>query len=553
MLYEIWCDKFISNGKPRGIIRFNNGLNVIKGHDSGTNSIGKSTFLLAIDFAFGGNIYAEDKRLINKIGHHTINYCFKFNEDFHYFSRNTEKPNEVNICNPDYSIKETISLDEYTSKLLELHQINLPNISFRQIVGRYFRVYGRGSSNERKPLASYDGEPPKDSLISLLKLFNGYTPIEQLFLTIKEKDERKKAIVCADKYNLVTIIKSKKDYQKNLSDIERLNDELQSLARFGRQELLYLEPQQAEQAAEYKSRYETLTRRKKQLWARYYAIKDNAERTRPSTTQDFEALLRFFPNSDIKLLSDIESFHSKLTTILSDEFKSSMSEILNMINEISVELTYLDLLLKDLEVPKRIADSTLKAYAQTQNQINELKRQNDLYVAKREIEEDIRKLRAEYQKLFTDIYKEITKNINDVMEKLNNYIYGQNVVAPILTVSKSTSYTFGTDVDGGTGTNYKNLILLDLASLQLTLLPTFAHDTILFHNIGQEPMAKILELYNECKKQVFIAIDESTKYATNAQKIIEDNTVLKLSSNGNELFGSSWVVKITDTEITEQV
>lgn len=551
MLYEIWCDKFISNGEPRGIIRFNNGLNVIKGHDSGTNSIGKSTFLLAIDFAFGGKVYAEDKRLINKIGHHTINFCFKFGENYCYYSRNTEKPQEVNVCNPDYSVKETISLDDYAIKLLNMYQIELPKITFRQVVGRYFRVYGRDSSNEKQPLASYLGESAKDSLIAFLKLFNGYMPIEDLLLKLKDNEERKKALICADKYNLVTIIKSKKNYQTNLEDIERLTDELQSLARFGRQDLLYLEPQQAEQAAEYKSRYETLTRKKKQLWAKYYTIKNNAERTRPSTTQDFEALLRFFPNSDIKLLSDIESFHSKLTTILSDEFKSSMSEILKLINEISIELTSLDSLLKELDVPKRIADNTLKAYAQTQNQINELKRQNDLYVEKKKIEDDIRNLKKEYDKLFVDIYKKTADDINNVIAELNEYIYGKNVVAPTLTVSKPNSYTFATDVDGGTGTNYKNLILLDLASLQLTPLPTIAHDTILFHNIGQEPMAKILELYNKSEKQIFIAIDESTKYATNAQKIIEENTVLKLSANGNELFGSSWVVKTTDAEITE--
>lgn len=551
MLYEIYCDKFISNDEPRGVIRFNNGLNVVKGHDSGTNSIGKSTFLLAIDFAFGGKVYAEDKRLINKIGHHTINFCFKFNDVFHYFSRSTEKTKEVNICNSDYSVKDTISLDDYTAKLLELYGIDLPNIAFRQVVGRYFRVYGRDSSNEKQPLASYLGEPPKDSLISLLKLFNGYAPIEQLHADIKDKEERKKAIVNADKYNLVHIIKSKKDYQQNLADIKRLNDELVALARFGRQELLYLEPQKAEQAAEYKARYETLTRRKKQLWARYYAIKDNAERTRPITTQDFEALLRFFPNSDIKLLSDIEGFHSKLTAILSEEFRSSMSELLKAINDISLELTRLDVLLKELEVPKRIADSTLKAYAKTQSQINELNRQNELYLAKKEIEEDIRKLKKDYHKLFTEIYKKVTDKINAVMEKLNTYIYGDNVVAPIFTVTKPDNYTFGIDVDGGTGTNYKNLILLDLASLELTPLPTIAHDTILFHHIGQEPMAKILELYSQCEKQVFIAIDESTKYATTAQKIIEDNTVLRLSANGNELFGSSWVIKTTESEVTE--
>ena len=547
MLYEIWCDQFKCNNKPRGIIRFNETLNVVKGHDSGTNSIGKSTFLLAIDFAFGGNSYAEDKSLIKKIGHHTINYCFKFGNEFYYFSRNTATPKEVNICNAEYVLQETIPIDEYNNKLLKLYSIDLPNISFRQIVGRYFRVYGRGSSNERKPLASYDGEAPKESLIALLKLFNGYAPIETLYLELKDKEERKKAIINADKYNLVTIIKSKKDYQKNLSDIERLNGELQSLARFGRQELLCLDPAQAEKAAKYKSRYETLTRRKKQLWAKYYSIKNNAERTHASTAQDFNALLQFFPNSDIKLLSNIENFHSKITDILSEEFTISMSQILKQINEISIELTQIEVSLKELDVPKRIADSTLKAYAQAQNQINELKRQNELYVAKREIETDIRTLKTKYQQLFTDIFKDITSKINDVMAKLNAFIYGENIVAPVLIVTKPNSYTFGTDMDDGTGTNYKNLILLDLASLKLTELPTIAHDTIVFHNIGQEPMAKILELYNKSEKQIFIAIDESAKYNENAQKIIENNKILELSGNGNELFGSSWITKFSDS------
>lgn len=551
MLYEIWCDQFKRNNKPRGVIRFNETLNVVKGHDSGTNSIGKSTFLLAIDFAFGGNSYAEDKSLIKKIGHHTINYCFKFGDELYYFSRNTATPKEVNICNAEYVLQETIPIDEYNNKLLKLYNIDLPNISFRQIVGRYFRVYGRGSSNERKPLASYDGEAPKESLIALLKLFNGYTPIEKLYLELKNKDERKKAIINADKYNLVTIIKSKKDYQKNLSDIERLNGELQSLARFGRQELLYLDPAQAEKAAEYKSRYETLTRRKKQLWTKYYSIKNNAERTHASTAQDFEALLKFFPNSDIKLLGDIENFHSKLTDILSEEFTISMSQILKQINEISIELTQIEVSLKELDVPKRIADSTLKAYAQAQNQINELNRQNELYVTKREIETDIRTMKTKYQQLFTDIFKDITSKINDVMAKLNAFIYGENIVAPVLIVTKPNSYTFGTDMDDGTGTNYKNLILLDLASLKLTELPTIAHDTIVFHNIGQEPMAKILELYNKSEKQIFIAIDESPKYNESAQTIIENNKILELSGNGNELFGSSWITKPSDSDLQE--
>ena len=45
MLYEIVCDKFKQNR-----IEFHNGLNVILGTNEGDNSIGKSSFLLIVDF-----------------------------------------------------------------------------------------------------------------------------------------------------------------------------------------------------------------------------------------------------------------------------------------------------------------------------------------------------------------------------------------------------------------------------------------------------------------------------------------------------------------------
>ena len=59
MLIEICCDKFMCNGSIRKPIKFNKGLNIIQGQNSGENSIGKSTFLLVIDFCFGGDTYAE--------------------------------------------------------------------------------------------------------------------------------------------------------------------------------------------------------------------------------------------------------------------------------------------------------------------------------------------------------------------------------------------------------------------------------------------------------------------------------------------------------------
>ena len=62
MLTEILCDKFLDGGKERGPIRFKRGLNVVLGDEKATNSIGKSTFLLAVDFAFGGSAYAQSDK-----------------------------------------------------------------------------------------------------------------------------------------------------------------------------------------------------------------------------------------------------------------------------------------------------------------------------------------------------------------------------------------------------------------------------------------------------------------------------------------------------------
>ena len=59
MLVEIMCDEFKDHGKPRGRIPLRAGLNTVIGSDTGSNSIGKSTFLMIIDFIFGGDDYVE--------------------------------------------------------------------------------------------------------------------------------------------------------------------------------------------------------------------------------------------------------------------------------------------------------------------------------------------------------------------------------------------------------------------------------------------------------------------------------------------------------------
>lgn len=64
-------------------IRFREGLNVVLGTPDADNSIGKSTLLLIVDYAFGGDTYARASDIVKNIGEHKIGFKFQF-EDGEY-------------------------------------------------------------------------------------------------------------------------------------------------------------------------------------------------------------------------------------------------------------------------------------------------------------------------------------------------------------------------------------------------------------------------------------------------------------------------------------
>lgn len=99
-------------------------------------------------------------------------------------------------------------------------------------------------------------------------------------------------------------------------------------------------------------------------------------------------------------------------------------------------------------------------------------------------------------------------SINQEMTRLNDYIYGGELYAPTIKFgnyrSGKPTYDFWTEDDTGAGTNFKGLIIFDLALLRLTELPAIAHDCNIFKNITVLPIDKIMELYNQSKKQILL-------------------------------------------------
>lgn len=52
------------------------------------------TFLLIIDFVFGGSDYTKSDAVRN-VGNHTIQFAFKFNEAMKYYARETTDADQV--------------------------------------------------------------------------------------------------------------------------------------------------------------------------------------------------------------------------------------------------------------------------------------------------------------------------------------------------------------------------------------------------------------------------------------------------------------------------
>ena len=85
MLKRIICDKFVQKE-----IVFGYGLNAVVGDDIASNSIGKSTMLMIIDFVFGGEDYIKKNHdAVENLGHHEFKFSFEFGEEKLYFIRST--------------------------------------------------------------------------------------------------------------------------------------------------------------------------------------------------------------------------------------------------------------------------------------------------------------------------------------------------------------------------------------------------------------------------------------------------------------------------------
>lgn len=179
-------------------------------------------------------------------------------------------------------------------------------------------------------------------------------------------------------------------------------------------------------------------------------------------------------------------------------------------------------------------------YTEIQRKISELEAQNKAFLDSKEFVSDVKIAKGNLAKVQDSELRYVETAINEQMVRYNDFVYGGKRKAPVLNLSDGTKYTFWTPDDSGAGTSLKSLIIFDLSVLKLTALPAIAHDSLIFKNIADEPISKIIKLYTEFDKQVFIAFDKDEAYSEETSRILNKTAILHLNSNGDELFGYSW-------------
>lgn len=535
MLKEIRCSKF-----NKKVIEFTDGLNVILGDNLASNSIGKTTMLLIIDFVFGGNSYITNKHdAIENLGHHEFEFKFVFDDEQLFFKRDTENYMFVNICDSNYNKTKEITLKEYKDFLTEKYKLNYLEKSFRSIVGNYSRIWGKDNCYVDKPLKQRDSKI-EECINNLIKLFNKYYNIETLERQLKKIEGKNDAIKKAVKNELIPSI-NKMQYLKNQKELEELNNKIEKFKKNMDDTNLNLDSLISDEVFELREEKSKLYMKKNQISNRIKRLESNLNSEDLKINTKINKLVEFFPNINMNKLNEINDFHKKMSTSLKNELKTEIENLKAILVVLENDISKIETEIESKISVKNIPNYNVERLADLLTKKNTLEQINQYYNEQQKTKSDVSVVKADLKIIKNQIISEIANTINIEMYELFRKIYAEERKSPTFSMTID-SYSLKRANDSGTGSSYINLIAFDLAIFIKTELPFIIHDSILFKNIEVNAFENLVNIYDGFKKQVFISIDEINKFDTNTQNILENKSIVKLSKE-NTLFIKNWKIE----------
>ena len=266
------------------------------------------------------------------------------------------------------------------------------------------------------------------------------------------------------------------------------------------------------------------------------------------TEADLSGLQEFFPEVNLRKLYEVEGYHKKLASILDGQFAAERDSVQREIEDLQSQVASVNDQIRELGMVGNLSKEFLDRHSEIKGRIDALKTQNEAYLTLTDLQDARKKADDMLKSAIETILSDIEQAINDKMKEYNDSLFAERHKPPHLHFNEYNSYRFETPDDTGTGSNYKGMVIFDLAVLNLTALPAIAHDSLILKNISDGSIDGIMKIYADSKKQIFIAFDKQDAYTTETRKIVTDNKVLKLSDNHCELYGESWNVEEAQSE-----
>ncbi|MDY4798665.1 MAG: DUF2326 domain-containing protein [Bullifex sp.] len=550
MLEEIRCDKFMEKGSPRPPILFTPGLNTIIGEDNGGNSIGKSTFLMIIDFVFGGNDYTKVLTVVkDNVGDHTIKFRFSFKGVSYRFSRSVIDFNTVLKCDENYNpTGEIYKIDEYRAFLLRSYGIDKSYGTFRDIIGRFFRIYNRNCMDEKRPLsiANETADASVSSFMALLGLKESLAPYEKADREAKEEyDYLNQARKRGDK----PVAGTKKQIDELNRKLNNIKEEIKGID----EGLLSSDGIKLEGLSQLGGRLGKLTYQRSKINSRLSNLESEDEYSL-AFPADFDDLLYFFPDADTRKLDEVETFHRSINRILAEQIREERDqlqrqlEIINSeIRKVKQECAEFQGNLKITTVESAAKMNRSKELIDERKSIEELISNTEKYQSAKKNKEEYESQLKERRKSLSD---DLIRAINQNMKAMNNMITAPNPTTPpeISLTDNGKNYLFTTPKDQGKGSQYKGMVIFDLTMLKMTVLPAIVHDSDLLQPVANNPVDGIVRQYMMSDKQIFVAVDKLHVHSKETQEIFRSRKVLELYPGGGELFGRAWNKPEENTE-----
>ena len=533
MLKEIICGKLADKKMV-----FDKGLNVVVGDDNAANSIGKSSALLLIDFAFGGNTYSDNHDITDHVGDHDVYMHFVFDAKDYYFQRNVSHPNTVHECDSDWRVTGTLTDNDYRMKLMGLYHIPSDYLKFREAVSLFSRIYGKENYKEKEPLYPGHRCSGSDRVVYLVKMMNKYEKVQQKCELKEEADRKYTAYKGVVDMKIVAGLTTA-EYKENDAKIKKLNQQIDNIKVQITSDAIDLTAEQLEKIARLKARLARIQSEKSLVLSNIERLQHNLHETEQNLEIDMERVRQLFPHAELKKMEEVNAFHSNLSNILKEEVTSKLrreektlehkskeeSDIIDRIAKVAAETK-----------PENLAIDRLVTTMQT---VEQLISGQKSYETLSLLRNDKKLHDRQYKDVMTNVCTEVQQSINNKMAELNSIIIGKDKKVPMINLTP-TNYKVFCQNDTGMGTGYRALITFDLAILSLTSLPFLIHDSLLFKNVEDEAIDGIMEIYgHEEEKQIFISLDKLPSYDENVRKIVTEHQVLKLSSE-HPLYGKKW-------------